>query len=677
MLARARYSAFAFVAAAGLLAAGAGGASAAPAGDMPVRAAASAFPDARAAQAGGGGVAGALAASTTAKYSAAVLASSPWAYWRLNEKPQATKAADDTGNGRAGKYASCVQLGQPGPIKNDSDTAGFFGNPGCWMSYTPSAAYAGAYSVEAWVKPGSASKTYQTIFDTRGPNGEFSFDLSLEGTGYSGGKNLHIDVGDGQTWLTNFNGGFNAPFPFTVGRWYYIAATVNLAQSVAFLYVNGNVLAKIKLPSYGHPTLLFDPSHPIAIGGNPRYDLIPGNTLPGNFEGTIGQAAVYTRALTAATIAAHYKAGGYALSGTDHLLNGDSCPTATFCMAVGSYVRGGGVPGLSEVLSGGKWVVKPVPSPSRGSNVFANEVSCSSAKSCLFVGQHWAGTNGNGENLAEAWNGTAWRIVAAAAPSATSFSSLNDVACPTSKFCLAVGDAGTSANHYHDTAYTWVNRTSWRQISVPGPTGSRNSGLYGLACSDAAHCMAVGNYTSATGHYLPFAADWTSGHWRILALPAIAGQAQVIPEGVSCPTANECVAVGFTIDTTTQGYYHAFAYRWSGGTWHLSTLRGAPSLFVGVSCPSAGRCFASGYTYPSITGHAHQLLETWNGSAWTAQQPAETAGLAGILQHVSCAGPASCEAVGHNFYTSTPNSNVAVTEAWNGTRWLGQVTPNP
>jgi len=256
----------------------------------------------------GGVAAGASPASAAADYSSVILASSPMAYWRLTDQPGSTTAVDDTGNDN-GTYSSCVQLGQKGPISNDPDTAGFFGKPGCWMTYQPSMSYADAYSVEAWVKPGSAAKLYQTIFDTRGPDGEYSFDLSLEGSAYSGGQQLHIDVGDGQEWLTTPDGGANIPFAFTAGQWYYIAVTVSPVDHKAVLYVNGAVVGRISLPDYGLPTLLFDPSHPIAVGGNPRYDLIPGNPNPGNFDGTIGQVAVYQSVLTAGTIAAHYQAG--------------------------------------------------------------------------------------------------------------------------------------------------------------------------------------------------------------------------------------------------------------------------------------------------------------------------------------------------------------------------------
>jgi hypothetical protein len=44
-----------------------------------------------------------------------------------------------------------------------------------------------------------------------------------------------------------------------------------------------------------------------------------------------------------------------AASGSNHSLNGISCPDAFFCMAVGNYDRGKRIPGLSEVLTAGMW----------------------------------------------------------------------------------------------------------------------------------------------------------------------------------------------------------------------------------------------------------------------------------------------------------------------------------
>src|ERR1700722_18027812 len=117
--------------------------------------------------------------------------------------------------------------------------------------------------------------------------------------------------------------------------------------------------------------------------------------------------------------------------GSDDFLNGDSCTSSTFCMAVGAHTLNGHTPGMSAMLRGTSWVAQPVPSPSHGANVFANEVSCASATNCLFVGAHYAGPHSNDANLAEAWNGTSWRIVAHTGPAGAKFSLLSDVACPT------------------------------------------------------------------------------------------------------------------------------------------------------------------------------------------------------------------------------------------------------
>lgn len=195
------------------------------------------------------------------------------------------------------------------------------------------------------------------------------------------------------------------------------------------------------------------------------------------------------------------------VGGSNDFFNSDSCPSSTFCMAVGDYNLNGLTRGLSEKLSQGRWVTESVPSPARGVNMFANEVSCASSASCLFVGDHFAGQRGPVANLAEAWNGSSWRIVTTTGPAGAAFSALFDVACPTTKFCLAVGFAGPASTS-QDAAYTWKDGITWRQIKVPHPRRARSSELGGLACFNAQNCMAVGNYTSATGRDLPFAVRW-------------------------------------------------------------------------------------------------------------------------------------------------------------------------
>src|SRR5262249_27164566 len=116
------------------------------------------------------------------------------------------------------------------------------------------------------------------------------------------------------------------------------------------------------------------------------------------------------------------------VGGSNDNFNSDSCTSNAFCMAVGNYNLNGHTPALSEMFNGVNWVAAPIPSPSIGLNVFANEVSCASPASCLFVGTHWGRRPAASANLAEAWNGSSWRIVTATGPAGTTFSGLGDVA---------------------------------------------------------------------------------------------------------------------------------------------------------------------------------------------------------------------------------------------------------
>ena len=263
-------------------------------------------------------VSGALGApvGASANYPSVVEADHPYAYYQLAEAPGAKVAADSSGNGHNGTYATCVQLGKPGPIHGYTATAALFQNqPGCDVSYVPSAGYRGSYSVEAWIRTTSTSKNAQTFLDTRVPDqtgkpssGEYSFDLKLQGTSNPAGQAICFDTGDGSLWLDIYGGVYHGcvPFGFRANTWYYVAYTVNWPARTSTVYVNGAVLGQVALMSYGHRPLFFNASHPLTIGASPRF---PSATNGENFEGKIGQAAFYTSLLSASQIAAHYQAG--------------------------------------------------------------------------------------------------------------------------------------------------------------------------------------------------------------------------------------------------------------------------------------------------------------------------------------------------------------------------------
>jgi hypothetical protein len=95
----------------------------------------------------------------------------------------------------------------------------------------------------------------------------------------------------------------------------------------------------------------------------------------------------------------------------------------------------------------------------------------------------------------------------------------------------------------------------------------------------------------------------------------------------------------------------------------------------GVSCPSAGDCTAVGGTSDGV--QSVPLAEGWNGSTWTLQAAPYPTGTsnAGLLG-VSCRSSTNCAAVG-SYYNANGTSALTLAEAWNGSRWAVQATPNP
>jgi hypothetical protein len=159
--------------------------------------------------------------------------------------------------------------------------------------WTPSTDHSGSYTVESWVRLRRNPDPQQgpTFFDTRSPQGEYSFDFQL--VDFEGMHQVHIDVGDGSQWLANPY----APFDFKVGPWYYLAAVVT--PSGATIFANGDPIGSF---SYDGTPLLFDASHAVQIGTDTRYDFTW-------FHGKVDEIAVYDYALTTEQIAAHYAAG--------------------------------------------------------------------------------------------------------------------------------------------------------------------------------------------------------------------------------------------------------------------------------------------------------------------------------------------------------------------------------
>ncbi|HEY1319743.1 MAG TPA: hypothetical protein VGF32_05825 [Streptosporangiaceae bacterium] len=93
-------------------------------------------------------------------------------------------------------------------------------------------------------------------------------------------------------------------------------------------------------------------------------------------------------------------------------LTGVSCPSATSCLAVGSFTGPADLQQpLTERWQGSAWAALPGPR-SRGKDASLGAVSCRSADACLAVGSAGRGRRGAGTSpLAWRWNGTRWTAV--------------------------------------------------------------------------------------------------------------------------------------------------------------------------------------------------------------------------------------------------------------------------
>jgi hypothetical protein len=342
------------------------------------------------------------------------------------------------------------------------------------------------------------------------------------------------------------------------------------------------------------------------------------------------------------------------------------------CEATGWYLNGHYYSALAESTDGTGWYQGAfVPRPPRKSQyTYPNEVSCASVTAsiprCLFVGEHY-NWKGKVEQLAEWGNANNFAIVDWRNPPGTTWSGLDDVSCPTSTFCVAVGFAGEK-RYTHGTWFTW-NGTVMREKTIPEPPHSHNSELGGLSCSTTTNCVAVGNYQNPAGKWRSYAEIWANGKWTIDITPNVRGQKASFFEGASCPSSTECVAVGLSSGPGS----HAFAEVWNGVTWSIAQLPArSDARLIGVSCPSLTACFAVGSAGKS------GLAEMWNGVTWSAMAAARTGAPtnADAFLHVSCVSPTSCVAVGWRYDPRVKYSSNTLAEVWNGVVWKVQKTIN-
>jgi hypothetical protein len=238
-----------------------------------------------------GGVVSAGAALTlvtpaAGTYEAAVLASGPIAYWRLNE--QSGDIAHDYEGANDGVYSN-VTLGEPGYSPFDSDTSAGF-DP---------------------TQPSGVIVTNSAPFNFSGSTPTFSFEIWASFNGISGVERLFsngLPGGYGLGFGVNTTSGLrfttfgvqdfdqSLATPLQLNTWYHIAGVSDGGNF--YFYVNGEPVGTVAFAGAALPS-----SAPFQLGYNAvgtTYEAV---------NGDLAEAAFYNQALTAAQILEHYSVG--------------------------------------------------------------------------------------------------------------------------------------------------------------------------------------------------------------------------------------------------------------------------------------------------------------------------------------------------------------------------------
>lgn len=214
-----------------------------------------------------------------------VLADSPVVYYRLGEA-SGTTMVDSSGNGRDGTYVASPDLGSPGLIHDDPNTAIWFDSVNqsgvipyeSWMNNT-------AVSYEFWYKPDAASRFQRRYILSRYASSSIDQDVLV----YLRVGRIHFNMytGSGTT------GEISAP-TFAADQIYHIVFTRD--GTTARLYVDG--IEAVSTTYSGNRVGTAD----LRIG-------YPNLTPDAPYVGVLDEFAAYDYALTPGRIRRHYLAG--------------------------------------------------------------------------------------------------------------------------------------------------------------------------------------------------------------------------------------------------------------------------------------------------------------------------------------------------------------------------------
>jgi hypothetical protein len=367
-----------------------------------------------------------------------------------------------------------------------------------------------------------------------------------------------------------------------------------------------------------------------------------------------------------------------------------SCPSTSWCVAVGDYDTSSGTQeGLVLTGSGPSWTAMTAPVPAGAASAQSTQiqsVACPSPSRCVAVGDY-IDSSGNYLGFLLSWSGgPAWTAIQAPVPppdpgDQPGGASLDSVACSSAAMCVAAGtyseyDASAGSSVGYGLLETWSAGMSWTAARAPVPAGGDASSAHfqsgtSAACSSSGTCLAAGTFADSADPSLPLGLleTWSGGSWTAAEAPVPAGtdltNGQVAMDAAACPSST-CVATGLyqTYDGSAQD--HGLVVTGAGSAWTIAYAGSDQDGFGSVACPSVSSCVAGG------TG----VLLTGAGTSWqavAAPSPAE----GGLLDSVSCPSSSSCAVAADassGYWDGEPDGLVLT---GSGSAWTSTLVPLP
>jgi len=306
-------------------------------------------------------------------------------------------------------------------------------------------------------------------------------------------------------------------------------------------------------------------------------------------------------------------------AGTNGGLNDVSCKAGS-CLAIGSYSpnSGGHSYGLAVTWNGRTLKMIPAPPASGGENTI-DGLSCVSARDCITM----TSSMDSASSVIDTWNGSEWKAQPAGDPDGVA-AGISTLSCVSAAYCVAGGSAPSGPGSSKPLLASWNGETI-TPMKVPAPAATdipTDYGppvIYAISCVSTTSCAAAGTYltdSSATTGF-GFTEVLSGNAWKESTITWPQGTSLSMLFGVSCTSAESCLAVGAAGSSGTGLSTAAVSY--NGKAWVRQTdlpRHGNSDYFGDVSCPAANDCMTAGQTGQVPFYSATPIFGSWNGKSW-------------------------------------------------------------